>query len=1100
MKSLPAMHSHHLVIPLDISSLDRELVRGTGTMKSALLTAWRGPLAVLALCAMLMSATAQAQEAKSAPGAIRLFRSGVSFQNDGKFDLAAADYQELLKKYPTDPLVDSANHYLGVCLNQLKKYGEAITALQTVVTKSPKFKYLDATYFHLGKAQIATKKFAAAAASFDAVVTKFPKSNLLQPALYEKGEAYYNAKKPADAVKAYAEFVEKFPKHPLYADALYALGVTQQELGKNKEADAAFAKFLETHAKHRYATEVGMRRGSALYAMGNFAEAEKLFAVAAAVEGFQFADYATIRHGEAMFAQKKYTEAAPVFLAVGTKFGKDSPYVVGANLSAGKCFYLTNQGDPAVKALTQVLPAGGIQAAEAAHWIAKVHLKAGKPDAALKVVEPVLPKAGDSPFLISLMMDKADAVHDLPNRRKESIPLFLAVFAKDAKHQLASQALYNAAFAAQAVEDYAQALELAAKFIEAYPGNSFEADVLNVQAESYLQTDKYAEAEKAFSSLLEKHAKNSNAGMWAVRCGLAMSLQGKHAETIAMLAPTVAKIKDKDSLAEVQHLLGSSYYGQKKYKEAAAALAASLAAQPKWRQADETLLLLSRAQRAAGDVKGAVASIKKFVTDFPASKMLDRARYRLAEYSYLTDDFKTASTEYQAVIDSGKSEILAPYCLRGLGLTELAQKKYDTADKAFTTLIAAHPKHRITPRCHLYRAQAREQLKNYAGAVADATAFLETATEAADKSTARHVLGVCQDRVKKHDEAAKTFAALLKDDPKYADAASVLYEWAWSLKTAKKNAEAVAIFGRLAAEHPNDARAAEGLYHLGEQLYSEASAGKKDKKEGWKALYGKAAEQYAKAQAKKEQGTLGENIRYKLGWSNYQQEKFDDAQKAFAGQLAAFASGKLAADALFMIGECLFKQGDYKMAQPALEKSLAKPPANKVFQQLAALHAGQSATKNGVHAAAVNILEKAATDFPKSELLSEILYETAWAKHNLAQAKPNQLDEKQLNEAVALYEKVVDADLGEAGAKAQFMIGQVQFLRKQFKDATRSFNRVASAFGKNKMQADALFELARCYEVTKQVGSAKDAYQKLLKQFPDSQRAAAAKTALARLK
>jgi len=1044
----------------------------------------------------------QADAKTSAPGAVRLYRSAVASQNDGNFDLAAADYRELLAKHPDDPLAEYAQHYLGVCTLQTKKYDEAIKSLQAVLTKHPKFKLLDSTYFNLGKAQAAKGQPAKAAEMFAALADeRFKNSKLIQPALYERGEALYNANQKKAALAAYEQFVKSYPKHNLYPDALYALGVAQQELGMHEAADATFARFLAEKPQHSYATEVGMRRADALYAQEKYDEAEKLFAKAAGVEGFAYGDYSLVRQGESLFAQKKYDRAAQVFLKLASEYGK-SPYNTVANLTAGKALYLLEKNDQARAALGKVLSAGDAQpaqVAEAGHWIAKTLLKEGKYAEAHKAAEAALARSEGTEYHAYLLLDRADSIYESPDGKKQSIPLYLAIVEADAKHPLAPQALYYAAFAAQAGEDYGQAQALAERFLKEYSGNEFEADICNVLAESQLQTGKHAEAAKAFTDLLTKYASHRNRETWLVRAALAMHLAKETDKVIATLEPAVANIKDPEAAAEAQYLLGASFFEKKDYAKAVAALRASLAAAPQWRQADETLLLLSRAQQAAGDTKGAIDSVKKLVADFPNSQQLARAHYRYGEYAQAVGDYDAALREHQAVLDAGTDAALAPYSLRGLGLAHQAKKDYPAAEKAFAELIEKHADHEITPRAYLLRAQAREQLKNYGGAATDAQAFLKSNPSDDDKSIARHVLGVALDRQKKHAEAAEVFKKLLADDPGYSEVPRILYELAWSQKLAKQDADSTASFARLAAEHPDSPLAADGHFHVGEAHYLQATAAKKDGDDGWKALYAKAAAEYDKAKAKVGDAPLGENILYKLGWSAFQQEKYDAAEEAFTAQIGKFPQGQLAADARFMIGESLFKQGKYKEAVAALDKSLAAPPANETFVQLARLHAAQSASRDGQYQQAISQLDKLLTDFPKTAFKSEAQYELGWAKHSQAQADPNQVDQKLLDEALKDYAQVIESDLGETGAKAQFMSGEIQFLRKDYKAAARSFNQVANAFGTNSMQADALFELARCFELLQNPKSAANYYKKLIADHPSSDKVAAARKALERL-
>ncbi|NIP84352.1 MAG: hypothetical protein GTO03_01850, partial [Planctomycetales bacterium] len=62
-------------------------------------------------------------------------------------------YREFLEKFPDDPLVPKARHYLGVCLIQEKEYAEAAAELVKVAAGDPKFELLDQTLLNLGTAQ-----------------------------------------------------------------------------------------------------------------------------------------------------------------------------------------------------------------------------------------------------------------------------------------------------------------------------------------------------------------------------------------------------------------------------------------------------------------------------------------------------------------------------------------------------------------------------------------------------------------------------------------------------------------------------------------------------------------------------------------------------------------------------------------------------------------------------------------------------------------------------------------------------------------------------------------------------------------------------------
>ena len=162
---------------------------------------------------------------------------------------------------------------------------------------------------------------------------------------------------------------------------------------------------------------------------------------------------------------------------------------------------------------------------------------------------------------------------------------------------LAAQALYMAGFSALGQADYQTALKHARAFLAAYPGNDLTADVMHVAAESSIQLGQFGEADKLLEQLLKDYPNHADVEAWKVRRGLTLFLQKKYPQTIAALQPLLAELHSADAIAEAHYLIGSSQAEQGHLPEAVQSLEASLAAQPNWRQADDTLLALANVQQ-----------------------------------------------------------------------------------------------------------------------------------------------------------------------------------------------------------------------------------------------------------------------------------------------------------------------------------------------------------------------------------------------------------------------------------------------------------------------------------------------------------------------
>ncbi len=65
---------------------------------------------------------------KSSPEALTMYADAANYQNNGAYELAAEEWSRFVARFGEDPLAAKAQHYRGVCLQQLKQYAEAAKA------------------------------------------------------------------------------------------------------------------------------------------------------------------------------------------------------------------------------------------------------------------------------------------------------------------------------------------------------------------------------------------------------------------------------------------------------------------------------------------------------------------------------------------------------------------------------------------------------------------------------------------------------------------------------------------------------------------------------------------------------------------------------------------------------------------------------------------------------------------------------------------------------------------------------------------------------------------------------------------------------------
>jgi len=1012
--------------------------------------------------------------------ATRQFAVAVGFQNQKLYEPAIEEWQGFLKKFPQDPRVDKATHYLGTCQLQAKQYPQAVATFDQVVQGYPKFTLLDQTLLNLGTALYSiaqeSKKpedYAKAELNFARVPKEFPKSEFVSRALFYRGESLYHQNKLKEAADSYTELVQQFPKDELVPDALYALGVCQETQQQPVEAQKTFASFQARFPKHPLLTEVQMRQAESLFTVKKFAEAQAQFERVSAAKEFSLADTAMLRQARCLYELNKFEQAGAVYWNVPREFPKTKNYD-NAVLAGAKCYYLAGKYALARSGLENVAARNVPEAAEASQWIARSLLKEKKPADALAVLDAAMARHAQSPAFPQLMLARIDALYDLPERRAETVALYGEFAQKYPNEELASQARYMSALTALDLGDHASAKANSNTFLQQYPNDRLAPDVQFIGAESRLLLREFSDAEQLYRTFLKTSPAHPNAPQAKVRLGLALQLAEKHDDALKVLEAALNDLKDPTLRSEALAITGRCFLAKQQLDKAAETFEMSLKTMPTRDQSEQTLLTLSDVYRRLNRPQDGAARLNQLKTDFPESMLAEEATFRLGEMAYLENDFNTAVTQYTTVVSKWPEGTFASHAQYGLSWSHFKKNEFQDSVKAVNELTQRYSKSELAGKGLYVQAMAEFQLGQFAAAAGTANEFLKTGPPQKDTLDTQYLIGLSLAGQEKFADAAKIYSGILQTDGKYADADKVLYELGWACFESGQKAESDAAFQRLANEYPESPLAVESLFRVAESFYE---AGK----------YAEAADVYAKTRARTDAGDLGEKAAHKLAWSYFKADKFPEAADAFSEQLKTYPSGSLAGDAQFLVGECLYKQMQWT---PAMAQYAAVIAANNpTYQALATYRSGECAAALEQWDASFKFHRQVLDRFPDFDLLPEARYGAGWALQQ----------QDKLNEAVTYYEKVTEETDTETAAKARFMIGESYFAQKNHKEATRHFLKAAFAYSHKEWSAMAWFEAARCFEVLRDVDQAKNCYQQMIEKFPEHSKVAEAKKRLAEL-
>jgi len=1013
------------------------------------------------------------------PQATVRYNAAARLHNLQSWDLAAPEWQGFVKDFPDDPRIGRAYHYLGVCLYNQQKYLEAAEAFRQSLTRDLETELAELSLLYQGislfdaaqdqKAEL----YAQARSAFEKYLKNYPKGKHTGEAAYYAAECLYFQDRKEDAARAYRQFLQQFRDHPRTPDVLLALAACEEELGNRQAALNDYQAFLRQYAQHPRAMEAQYRLGEVSYALGNFPEAELAFRKAGADSRFRDADLAVIRTGDALVQLKRYDEAAQQYASVEKRF-PNSSRVAQAILAAGRCYYLSGNYENALSLLTRASQADETQA-EALHWLARCYLKKNQPDQVIAAVQKSAIERAQPLWAAHLTLDRADALYQIPERRTEAIQEYVraAELAQQSNDgDLAGDALYAAAHTALTVGQLTEARKYAAMFQSQYGNHALAADVLQILAECELAEGKHDVAYKTYAKLLEQFRSHPQANVWRLRQIMALQLNGKHADVIKQIEMLLPQLQEKADQGTAYTLLGASQLELGQLKPAEESLLLALSRSP---QEDKAMLLLASTYFRQGRAQDARATVEKLIKDFPKSSILDRAYYRLGEYCFALGDWAAAEAAYRHVIKNFSQSPLLPAATHELACTLIKANRSNEAEKVLLTLLEQYPKDAVTPRSRYVLGVLYSQMNQPDRAVEMITQALNGGLEGAERSTARYTLGMIAISRKDYDRAIQVFSQILNDDPQFADADKVIYQWAWALKLAGKEEEALKQFGRLIEEYSSSPFKPEAEYHLAGKFYNQQD-------------FLQAAQHYHAAFQQAQNADLKEKAVHRLGWCYFKSGQYDKAYQTFAYQRGNFPQGSLFADGAFMEAESLFHLAKYAEALAAYER--LPELDTEGFEILRLLHAGQAASRLNQFEKAIAFLNRCLTKFPAAPEIVQVEFEIGYVHYQ----------RNDFQQAMKHFQEVVGKATDETAARAQFMIGEIQFQQKEYENAVKSFFRVAYGFNSPQWQAAALFESARCFEMLKKPEQAAQMYRELIEKFPQSDRIADAKAKLEVLK
>jgi cellulose synthase operon protein C len=917
-----------------------------------------------------------------------------------------------------------------------KEDAEGIIQLKEKSSQDALDVYSDAAKFQNGA------KFEIAVEEWEAFQKEFQDDPLAPKAIYYLGICALQLQQYDKAASAFEFTATRYAPHDSTEPALFYWGRTRyaqasslpdlkQKQAQLKTAIGAFEKQLAAHAKGTLADQAWYLMGESHYGLGDKPAAIKSYQ--AVVTGFPKSKQrvtAVYALGATLEEEKKYVEAGKAYDIFLAEFPED-PLRTEIRMRKAETILQAKNYQEAAEVFGEVAAVEDYALADHSRMRqAFCLLQLKQYEEATAIFSAVLSAKETAGFHIEA------AGHLLSICR---------VYINDKKHD--------------------RALELADTFIANVTDAELIIQVKLVAADALDGQKKYDDSRQRYLGIVEQHSKHALAADALYFAAFAALQLQQHDDVIADAKTFLGKYPKHEFQPDVVKLLEESrilksadLFKDKKHAEVVKILSASIKDNPQGSRVVDSLLLLARSSAALKEIDAAKGYAARLIKDFPESKLVAEAQFRLGEYHYGAKEYALAIKQYATVVKDHSDSVFVANSLYSQAWSEVLTDKPDVAETTFSTLIEKHPEHQLVSVALLGRGKVRRQQKKFKEAIEDLDGFLSSQPDVNQQVDAWSEKGKSQIGLQQNAAAIETFNLLLTADAKYADADAILYEIAFAQRTLDKHDAAKATFAKLVAEHADSTLAGDAHFRLAEYQYA---AGQ----------FKTALVDYSKA-ASSSQGSdaLKENILHKQAWTHYKLDDFKESAAGFKNQVSKYAAGSFLHDGQFMFAESLYKLDDFQAAAAAFGAITSVTFKSPQQHLLVRLHGGKATSELKQYEQARSLLQQVvdSEDEVADGYRREAHFEIGWT-----------YDREQNYEKALVAFAAAGRDRGHIGARAHFMIGDIAFKQKQFIEAIKQFDRTILRFedenapaNVKEYQALAAFEAGRCKEVL--AGVAKD--------------------------
>ncbi|MBI5325494.1 MAG: tetratricopeptide repeat protein [Ignavibacteriae bacterium] len=439
--------------------------------------------------------------------------------------------------------------------------------------------------------------------------------------------------------------------------------------------------------------------------------------------------------------------------------------------------------------------------------------------------------------------------------------------------------------------------------------------------------------------------------------------------------------------------------------------------------------------------KQAAATYQKAASLYPNTEDGQYCAYQMCHALYRQGEMEDAVTNLIGFVRKYPSSSYAPYALYLNGWIRFQQQKYGEAIDNYKYLLQAYPQAGLVPRTHYAIGDAYYNMGNFESAIASYKVVIESYPSSPLAPEAMKSMQYCLTALGRNEEAMKLADTFIETNPTSPFAEEFRFKKAEMFYTGKNYADAISEYQNFIKSHPESERNAEAMYWMGKSYVNQSDNEK--------------AEQ-----------AFDEIL------TKYPKSEFAPLSMLEHGLLKKQMNQVVGADSIFRKLQELFPEHDA---------------------------AGQAGFERAVIRLAIGDTVKAMKVFRD---ISEKFRGQEYGDQSRYQIAMYLRQQNQMDSALAEFEILAtNMDNPLLAAEAQFRIGEIWMLRKNYEKASEAFALVRDRFtGQEDWFTKSLLNLGECYEQLGNTDSAAEVYQSIISLRGDDDFGKTAKNRLKRLR